>query len=143
MTPEDTWPKLHLADCDALQVLSIFVPMDDDPFLPHAALDYVPYWESVVVLTGTLPPGLRELRVGIELTDPDFLEELFDEVAWERVDQLFARHPQMRVSFYQDDRHEERLQKKLLRWVRRYLSDSLPRAVEDGRLNFVPPKDEE
>lgn len=113
--------------------------MDDDPDLPGPALTYVPYWESIMLLLAELPQSLCELRFGIEvLADEEFLEELLDDVSWDLLDQLPTRLPQLSsITFFQEDRHEEWLQMRLPRWVRRYITEMMPNVKQLKMLKYL------
>ena len=143
-TPDGAWAQLNLHECKKLESFAVFVPLDDNEDFAGPALDYYPYWESVLVLLRALPDSIITLHFGIEniLNEEYFLRDVLDEVDWEYIDSLPQRMPRLEsVSFLWEDKlHEqETFQRKLPNWTQRKIKKYLPELSERGMLKFQGP----
>ncbi|THH00032.1 hypothetical protein EW026_g2418 [Hermanssonia centrifuga] len=136
-SPEEIWPLLNLSDCTALDTFSLFVPMDDDPLINGPAIDFVPYWDSVLLILVQLPLSIKGFRIGLEVLDEDFLEELLLNLDWDWIDAHLQRLPELKtVRFFRESRWEENLQEELPAWIENSLSRWLPMLKATDILRF-------
>ncbi len=136
-SPEEIWPLLNLSDCTALDTFSLFVPMDDDPLINGPAIDFVPYWDSVLLILVQLPLSIKGFRIGLEVLDEDFLEELLLNLDWDWIDAHLQLLPELKtVRFFRESRWEENLQEELPAWIENSLSRWLPMLKATDILRF-------
>lgn len=141
LNPRKEWPKVGLQDCKVLEVVCIFVPLDDDPEMPGPG-SYRPYWDSAEAICSVLPPSVRRIYFGIEVVkEPEWQEEVLETVYWDHISRSLGNLPLLeRVHCYQEYRWFEEPYLKLPDWIQDIVKEGLQGLYTRGLLKLDVPR---
>ena len=134
---------MRISECEVLETLVIFVPLDHDPEQPGPPFDYAPYWISAELILSQLPLSVQFLELVLDIigdSDVPWFREVFREVQWADVSRSLTRLPKLkRLKMYSEDRWDayDYFRGTLDSWTKKYIYKRLPDLKTKGVLDLT------
>ena len=140
-TPEEIWERLRLSECEVLETLVMFVPLDYDPDKPGPSIIYHPVWLSAELILAQLPSSIQYLDLAVDRIDDSrvpWFREVFRDVQWADIARSLARLPKLkRLKMYRESRWSDGWAAVVDSWTRKYVLRKLSDLKEKGMLDLT------